>query len=66
VKRADLIRELRRRADRRGVPFVLLRHGGRHDVFRFGSERIEIPRHREVREMLARAIIRSCDDGKDS
>jgi hypothetical protein len=65
VKRADLIRDLRRRADRLGVPFVLLRHGGRHDVFLFGGERIEIPRHREVREMLARAIIRACDDGKD-
>ncbi|PYY35559.1 type II toxin-antitoxin system HicA family toxin [Curtobacterium sp. MCBD17_030] len=56
---------LRQRAARRGVPFVLLRHGGRHDVFLFGSERIEIPRHREIREMLARSIIRNCDDGKD-
>ena len=65
MKRADLLRELRRRADRLGVPFVLLRHGGRHDVFLFGGERLEIPRHREVREMLARAIIRACDGRKE-
>jgi mRNA interferase HicA len=65
VKRADLIRALRQRAQRRGVEFVLLRHGGRHDVFLFGSTRIEVPRHREIREMLARAIIRACDDGED-
>ena len=65
MKRADLLRELRRRADRLGVPFVPLRHGGRHDVFLFGGERIEIPRHREVRELLARAIIRACDGRKE-
>ncbi|PYY33723.1 type II toxin-antitoxin system HicA family toxin [Curtobacterium sp. MCJR17_055] len=65
MKRADLIRALHQRAQRRGVEFVLLRHGGRHDVFLFGSARIEVPRHREIREMLARAIIRACDDGED-
>ena len=36
----------------------LKRSGGNHDIYVKGSERESIPRHREVAESLAQAIIR--------
>ena len=55
MKRADLIRHLRAH----GCTFV--REGRKHTVFRNPSEGVvsTIPRHREIKEPLARKI---CDD----
>ena len=38
--------------------FQFERHGGSHDVYIRNSEREEIPRHREINERLARAILK--------
>ena len=38
--------------------FVFERHGGNHDVYVRGEEREEIPRHKEVNERLAKAILK--------
>jgi mRNA interferase HicA len=35
-----------------------LRHGGRHDVWTDGEREEAVPRHTEVNEVLARAILR--------
>lgn len=37
------------------------RHGGNHDVYVKGDQREVVPRHKEVNEELARAIIRRRD-----
>ena len=37
--------------------WTLLRHGGRHDIWTNGELEEAIPRHREVNDRLARAII---------
>ncbi|PZE26226.1 toxin-antitoxin system, toxin component, HicA family protein [Curtobacterium flaccumfaciens pv. flaccumfaciens] len=60
MKRAELLDRLARLAEQRGVTFVFDRHGGRHDVFRFGESAVAVPRHREVRERTALSIIRDC------
>lgn len=54
MKRLDLIRELEQ------AGCVLLRHGGRHDIYHNPKTgRSEpVPRHREINEILARRIIR--------
>lgn len=52
MKRRDLIRLLEQNGWR------LKRQDGRHDVYAKGADREAIPRHREVDESLARAIIR--------
>jgi len=52
MKTKDLIRLL----EQNGWEFV--RHGGNHDVYGKGNELEAIPRHREVKENLAKAIIR--------
>jgi hypothetical protein len=56
MKRAALIREMRRGAERRGRRFELLRHGAEHDLYRCGGVTIALPRHREIRDRLADAL----------
>ena len=55
MKRIDLIRHL----ERSGC--VLFREGGRHSIYknREKGQMTSIPRHREIKENLARKI---CDD----
>ncbi|MBQ8298267.1 MAG: type II toxin-antitoxin system HicA family toxin [Clostridia bacterium] len=52
MKQRDLIKRLE------AGGFVFERHGGNHDVYVRGSEREEIPRHKEINEKLAKAILR--------
>ena len=54
-----LIRSLGELAREAGLGFVLARHGGQHDVYRFGSAPLIVPRHGEINEMTARAILRA-------
>ncbi len=48
-------RELERRL--RGLGWRLLRHGGSHDIWTDGEHEEPVPRHSEVRERLALAIL---------
>lgn len=54
MKRVDLVREIE------GFGCLLVRHGGKHDWYRNPITGVSqpIPRHREVKEHLARQIIR--------
>ncbi|MBR2407992.1 MAG: type II toxin-antitoxin system HicA family toxin [Lachnospiraceae bacterium] len=52
MKRKELIKRLEKGG------FVFERHGGSHDIYVRGTEREEIPRHKEINEMLAKAILR--------
>lgn len=38
--------------------FELYRHGGSHDIYRKEKIRISVPRHKEINEDTARAILR--------
>ncbi|MEQ2454966.1 type II toxin-antitoxin system HicA family toxin [Flavonifractor hominis] len=52
MKRRDLIKLLERNG------WQLFRNGGNHDVYIKDGEIEVIPRHNEIKEMLAKAIIR--------
>lgn len=52
MKQRDLIKKLQ------DAGFKLERHGSNHDVYRRGDDEEQIPRHREVNEKLAKAILR--------
>ncbi len=52
MKRKDLIDLLEK------AGWKLKRSSGGHDIYAKGNEREAVPRHREIDEMLARAIIR--------
>ncbi len=58
MKRVDLIREIEK------FGCVLIRHGAKHDWYRNPQTGISqpIPRHREIKEHLARKIIRSLEN----
>jgi len=52
MKRRELERRLRE------LGWELSRHGGRHDVWIRGEREIVVPRHAEINEYTAKAIIR--------
>lgn len=52
MKQTDLIKKLE------DAGFVFERHGGSHDIYVKGNIRETIPRHREVNERLAKAILK--------
>jgi mRNA interferase HicA len=58
VKRRDLEQRLTE------CGWRFLRSGGRHDVWTDGEGEEAIPRHRQVNEQLARAILRRARGGK--
>ena len=53
MKRRDLIIKKLERAG-----FRFLRHGGNHDVYIRNEDIEQIPRHKEIHEKLAMAILR--------
>ena len=52
MKRRDLIKNLQR------VGFKFHRHGGNHDIYKRGEDEEQIPRHKEINEKLAKAILK--------
>ncbi len=52
MKRKDLIKKL----EKAGFSFV--RHGGSHDIYARGNDLEQVPRHKELNEKLAKAILR--------
>jgi len=58
MKRRDLIRELE------GMGCILIRHGSRHDWYQNPKTRVSqpVPRHREIKEYLAKHIINMLKD----
>ena len=52
MKRRDLERALRQ------LGWYFLRHGGKHDVWTDGKREEAIPRHTEIHDKLAQAILR--------
>ncbi len=67
MKRADLIRKITEAAAGKGIDMALVREGGKHSIYRCGTQNVSIPRHREINEHTARGIMRDLDDvlGKD-
>jgi len=57
VKRRDLEKILAE------LGWRFLRSGGNHDVWTDGERQEAIPRHREINERLAKAIIRRAQKG---
>ena len=58
MKRVDLIKRIE------AMGCVLVRHGGRHDWYRNPHTGVSqpVPRHREIKEPLARHILKMLSD----
>jgi mRNA interferase HicA len=65
MKKRELLKRLRSEAARQRIDLVLIREGANHEVWRFGTQRLVIPRHNEINEHTARSILehaRKADD----
>jgi mRNA interferase HicA len=58
MKKHDLEKALRR------LGWTFLRHGKRHDIWTYGGREEAIPRHNEINEKLAGAILRRAEGRK--
>lgn len=52
MKQRDLINKLV------SIGFQFERHGGNHDIYRLDDKIEKIPRHKEINEKLAKAILK--------
>ena len=52
MKQRDLVKKLE------SAGFEFVRHGGNHDIYQRGDDEEKVPRHRELNERLAKAILR--------
>ena len=57
MKRRDLEKKLH------DFGWRLARHGGKHDVWMRGERELVVPRHIEINEYTARAILREAQGG---
>ena len=58
MKRRVLLKRIATAAAAAGVSFDLVREGGEHSVYQCGRERFTVPRHTEINEITAQAILR--------
>ncbi len=58
VRHTVLLRRLRNAAKAQEVSFELKRQGKEHEVWTFGNTSIAIPRHRDIDERLAQALLK--------
>ena len=61
MKRRELIGRLGDAARVGGRTWALVRQGSEHEVWRLEDRRITIPRHREINEVTAQAIMRALE-----
>lgn len=61
MKRRDLIKKLEE------MECVFIRHGGKHDWYQNPRTKVSqpVPRHREIKETLAKHIIKMLSDEED-
>lgn len=61
MKRAALLKEIKRAAKGAGGAFEVERQGGSHELWRCGSILVPIPRHTEIGPKMAFEIRRSLE-----
>ena len=62
MKRRDLVKQLEE------MGCVFIRHGGKHDWYQNPKTKVSqpIPRHKEIKEQLAKHIIKMLSNSEDS
>ena len=59
MKRKELEKNLE------NMGWALVRHGRKHDIWSNGTLDVAVPRHREIHEYTARAILKLVDGEKE-
>ncbi|MGL5859591.1 MAG: type II toxin-antitoxin system HicA family toxin [Angustibacter sp.] len=63
MKRRDLMKQLAKQAKAEGVELEVA-EGGNHTRVKIGDRRSTVPRHSEVNELTAKAILRQMGVGR--
>ena len=61
MKKVDLLKELRRIAQRKGLMLELRRKGAEHEVWRLGGTTLTIPRNREISRFTAEGLLKDAE-----
>jgi len=61
LRQVELKRRIQGAAEARRIAWRLVRQGGRHEVWQCGSTKVTIPRHREINEITAQAILKTLE-----
>lgn len=61
MKRRALVYRIRATAADAGIPCRLIRQGSRHEIWEMAELRFAIPRHRDISEGTAMAIMRDLE-----
>jgi hypothetical protein len=62
VRRTDLLRRIARQARAGNVEWRLVREGRQHEIWQCGTTRVSVPRHREVNNYTAEAIMKDLEE----
>lgn len=55
MKQRDLVKKLNQNG------WYLLKHGGEHDIYTNGIKKVQVPRHKEIKEILAQSILKQAE-----
>ena len=61
MKRRALIQRISRASAEQGMACQLIRQGSRHEFWDVGGLRVAIPRHRDINDWTAEAIMRDLE-----
>ena len=61
MRRAELIKKIRREAKRQGVSWTSAGGQGPHETFWLGKSKIPLPRHTEIGERTMQDILHECE-----
>ena len=62
MKKRELMRRLRAIAADADLELAFVRQGANHELWSLGSQRVAIPRHREINERTANGIITTAQE----
>lgn len=58
---AELVKKIRREAQRQGVSWKSSGGRGSHEIFWLGATKVPIPRHKEIGERTTQDILHECE-----
>jgi mRNA interferase HicA len=56
------MQQIAKRAKATGAEWVLVRQGSRHELWQFAAVRVTIPRHNDINELTAKAILKDIEE----
>ena len=62
MRRRELLKRIREAAKVQGLELGEVREGGNHSIFAVGGFKFAVPRHNEINEYTAQAIMKDLSD----